>query len=245
MKDWTKDSSPRLKARFAGVCYLITIGAGIFALFFVGNALIVRDDPAATASNILASESLFRLGFAADLIAGAAYVAVTAILYVLLRPVSRTLSLIAAFFSLVGIAIGAVNLVNYAAPLVFLGGTQYLATFTPDQLQALALTFLKLQGRGLNIGLIFFGFYCSLIGLLIFKSTFFPRILGVLMALAGASYLINGFAIILAPAFAAHLIPYIFAPILVGEVSLCLWLIVIGVNVSKWEKKAGAARSRS
>lgn len=238
--DQIAKASPRLKARIAGGLYLIVIGAGLYAEFFVRSKLIVRGDAAATAGAIHASELLFRSSIAADLVGVAGYIGVTAILYRLLEPVSRTVSLLAAFFSLVGCAILAAILVNLVAPLILLGGAPYLAAFRPDQLQALALTSLRLHGQGYNIAMIFFGFYCLTLGYLIFRSTFLPRILGVLLAIAGLSDLTDSFATVVWPAFESHLGLYIMLPALVGEASLCLWLLAIGVNAPRWEARAAA-----
>jgi hypothetical protein len=148
--------------------------------------------------------------------------------------------LLAAFFSLVGCVIGAIIGVFQLAPVVVLSGQQYLSVFKMEQLQALALMFLKLRAQGFNICLVFFGFYCLLIGYLIFRSTFLPRIVGVLMAIAGLCYAANSFATFLAPAFAARLVPYILAPGLLGEGSLTLWLLVKGVNIQRWKEQASA-----
>ena len=229
------EASPRFKARIAGLFYLLTFLTGGVALLVSGR-LVVHGDAAATATNILAHEPLFRLGFAADLIAVACYIAVTGLFYNLFKPVNRSLSLLAAFFSLVGCAIGALSCLFDLAPLVVLGGAQYLSVFKVEQLQALALMFLKLHTQGYNISLVFFGFYCLLIGYLIFRSTFLPRILGALMAFAGLGWLT-----FLSPPLANYLYPYILAPGLLGEGSLTLWLLVIGVNVQRWKEQASAA----
>jgi len=238
MADRIGETSPRRNARIAGVLYLIVIALGLSA-FVARSTQIVRGDAAATAHNILASELLFRFSFAADLIAGAAYVGVTAILYELLKPVSSTLSLTAAFFSLVGIAALPVSLVSHFTPLLLLADAGYLTAFDADQLQALAYTSVRMHGVGFNIGLMFFGFYCLLLGCLIVASTFLPRLIGVLMALGGLSYLIFTFAQFLFPAFAVHLYPYILAAPLLGEGALMLWLILAGVNASRWREQAG------
>jgi Domain of unknown function (DUF4386) len=229
------ETSPRLKARIAGVFYLLEMLTGGFAVLFVGGRLFVSGDAAATATNILAHLSLFQLGFAANLIQFACYVAVTGLFYDLLRPVNRGLSLLAAFFSLVGCTIGAVSCLFYFAPVVVLGGAQYLNVFKVEQLQALALMFLNFYGQCFNISFVFFGFYCLLIGYLILRSSFLPRILGAGMALAG-----SGWLIFLSPALAKHLSPYILAAG-IGEISLTLWLIVAGVNAQRWNEQASAA----
>jgi uncharacterized protein DUF4386 len=238
MMERIAEASPRLKARIAGVFYLLEMLTGGFALFVL-RRLGVSGDAAATATNILAHQSLFQLGFAADLIQFACYVVVTGLFYDLFKPVNRSLSLLAAFFSLVGCTIGALSCLFYLAPLVVLGGAQYLSVFNVEQLQALALMCLKLYGQCFNISFVFFGFYCLLIGYLIFRSTFLPRILGVLMAIAG-----SGWLTFVSPALAMYLSPYILAPGILGEGSLMLWLLVIGVNAERWKEQASAAGER-
>ncbi len=239
MMERIAEASPRFKARIAGVFYLLTMLTGVFAELFVRGRLVVYGDAAATATNILAHEPLFRLGFASDLIAGACYIAVTALFYDLFKPVNRSLSLLAAFFSLVGCAIGAVSCLFHLAPLAVLGGAQYLSVFKVEHLQALALMLLKLRAQTANIGIVFFGFYCLLIGYLIFRSTFLPRILGAGMAFAGLGWLT-----FLSPPLANHLFPYNLAPGALGEGLLTLWLLVMGVNVQRWKEEASAAEER-
>ena len=228
------EASPRLTARIAGVFYLMVFLTAVPVL--AGGRLVVSGDAAATATNILAHEALFRLGWAFNLIATACYIVVTALFYDLFKPVNRSVSLTAAFFSLVGCGLGALSGVFQLAPLAVLGGAQYLSVFTVEQLQALALLLLKLQAQAYNIGLVFFGFYCILIGYLIFRSLFLPRILGALMVFAGLGWLT-----FLSPPLANHLSPYILAPGILGEGSLTLWLLVIGVNAQRWKEQAGAA----
>ena len=230
---------PRPGARAAGAFYLITIVAGVFAEVFVRGALAVRDDAAATAANILAHEPLYRFGLAADLVMLACYTAVTLLFYDLFRPAGRSLSLLAAFFSLVGIAVLAANSLNHLAPLVFLGGARYLSAFETAQLQALALMSLRMHASGYTVSGVFFGTYCLLIGYLVFRSGFLPRILGVLMAVGGLSYLTTSFMVFLSPALAARL-PDVTVLGGIAELSLTLWLIAMGVNAPKWEEKAGA-----
>lgn len=222
MTDRAVEILPRLWARIAGSFYLITIIMGVFAEVFVRGAL-VRDDPAATATNILAHESLYRFGLAADLIMLACYTAVTLLFYGLFKPVSRSLSLLAAFFSLVGIAVLAANSLNHLAPLIFLGSAHYLSAFETTQLQTLALLSLKMHARGYSISGVFFGIYCLLIGYLIFRSGFLPRALGVLMAIGGLSFLTDGFTVFLLPALADR-VPDIGMLGGIAELSISLWL---------------------
>ena len=229
-------ATPAFKARLAGGFYLITIIMGVFAEVFVRGALVVRDDPAATAMNILAQESLYRFGLAADLIMLACYIAVTLLFYSLFKPVGRSLSLLAAFFSLVGIAILAVNSLNHIAPLVLLGGGIYQSGFEANQLQSFALMSLSMHALGYTISGVFFGIYMLLLGHLIYTSGFLPRMLGALTAIGGLSFLANSFAIFLLPALVASL-PDI--GMLGGntELALSLWLIVMGVNALKWKER--------
>ena len=228
------ETSPQLKARAAGVFWLMTILSGVFSMFAWGR-LVDSGNAAATAANILANESLYRLGSTADLVGLFCYIAVTLLVYDLLKPVNRNLSLLAAFFSLVGCAIGALGCVLQLAPLVVLRGAQYLSVFT-EQLQALAFLFLRLRGQANNIALVFFGFHCLLIGYLILRSSFLPRIVGALMVFGGLGWLT-----FLSPPLAESLSPYIVAPGILGEGSLTLWLLVMGVNAQRWNDRVRAA----
>lgn len=240
MTDRISESSPLFKARLAGLLYLLVLiatGYNIFVLF----KLIAPGDAATTAHNILSSEQLFRQGFVADVISGPCYIGVTLLFYQLFKPVSRSFSLLAAFLSLVATGIGAANMVNLIAPLGLLGGAPYLTAFTPDQLQALVLTFLKLHSIGYQVSVVFFAFYMITIGGLIVRSAFMPRIIGVLLLIESVCALIYSFATFLAPAFAAHLFPAILAPGLLGEGSLTLWLLLAGVNAAKWKEQAAAS----
>ncbi len=224
--------SPGLTARLAGLFYLLTFVTGGLAIF-ARHGLVVDGDAAATASNILAHESRFRLGTAADLLVVACYIAVTALFYRLFKPVSRGGSLLAALFSLVGCAVLAVTCLFQLAPFVILRGVQYSSVFTSEQLQALAYLSLELYGQTYSIAVVCFAFYCLLIGVLVFRSTFLPRFLGGLMFIAGMAWLTY-----LSPPLASALSPYILAPGILGEGSLTLWLLVIGVNVPNWQEQA-------
>jgi hypothetical protein len=232
--------SPRLKARIAGIFYLICGMTFSFADGSVRGKLVVVNDAAATAHNILAHEPLYRQGFAAELISAVCYITVTLLLYDMFRPVNRSVSLLAAFFSLTGCTIQALSTLFHLAPLVILGGEQYLSAFKVEQLQALALMFLTLRAQAASVYMVFFGWYCLLIGYLIFRSTFLPRILGLFMAIAGLSY-----QIFLSPPLANYLFPYVVKPAgALGELSLILWLLVMGVNNQRWKEQAGAAEER-
>ena len=238
MIDSADAMSPRFKARMAGVFQLLEAVTAAFGEVIVLGRLVVSDNAAATAANILGHERLFWLGFASSLIGVACHIAWALLMYELLKVVNRSLSLLAAFVILVGCAIQALTSLLYLAPLLVLTGGSSASAFTTAQLQALALVFLRLNTSAFNIDLVFFGLWCVLTGYLIFRSTFLPRILGVLLAISGL-----GFVTYLYPPLAYYLfLPYIAAASALGEIPLELWLIVMGVNVERWKEQASAAR---
>lgn len=223
-------------ARIAGALYLIIIAAGVFAQLFVFERLTVSGDAAATAANIVAHEALFRAGIAADLSTFVLAIAVTAILYALLKRVHRTLALLMLAFNLVQDALGGLNALNSYRPLQLLGGAGYLESFSLPQLQAMAMLSLRAHTAGFAIAMIFFGCSCLALGYLIFASGFWPKTLGVLIAIAGLCYLINNVTFIFAPALAARLFGWMMLPAFVGEFSFALWLTAKGMDVSRWEE---------
>jgi hypothetical protein len=222
-------------ARIAGVLFLLSIVAGIFGELYVPSKLIVSGDATATARNITTFDSLYRLGFATYLVEALCDVALALILYVLLRPVQKNLALLAAFFGLISTALYAVAELFYFAASLILGGADYLKTFSPAQLNSLALLSLKLYGFGGGIFMVFYGVACVLRGYLIFQSGYLPRFLGVLLVLAGLGFIMKNFAQVLVPAYASDAL---LMPMFVAGVSLTVWLLVRGVDVPKWEAKA-------
>jgi len=240
----TIEQSPQLYARIGGVLYLTIIVIGLFGEAFVRDRLIVSGDAAATAANIMSHESLWRFHIAAEIFLLICAVALLLILFVLLRPVSRDLACLAVFFNLVSIGIEAATTMYLLEALFPLGSAGYLKAFTPEQLYAMASLSLKSHGYGFGVSLLFFGCFCVIVGYLIFRSSYLPKTLGVLMQIAGACYLTNSFALILSPAVANRLFPAILVPAFIGEVSLCLWLLVRGVNVQRWKEQASAAGAR-
>ena len=226
------EGSPRPIPRTIGVVYLLYFLTAFFGAF-LAKGLVVPGDAAATANSILAHDALYRSGFAVGLIANAIYIALTALLYRLFEPVSRSLSLLAAFFSLVGCAVQIFGGVLQLAPLVILGDSQLLSAFKVEQLQAAALLCLKLYSQAFSIALVLFALFDLLIGYLIFRSTFLPRILGVLLMLAGVGWL----TFVWAP-LATLLSSYVLPLGALAEILLMLWLLVKGVNVSAWQERA-------
>jgi len=234
MEDRPVEASPRALARIGGVLYLIIIVIGLYGEAFVREKLVVSGDAEATAANIRSQESLWRLGIAAELFLLICAVVLTVIFYILLRPVSRDLALLATSFNLVSVALEAAYALHLIATLFPLGNAGYLKAFTPEQLNALASLSVRSHGNGFGVALIFFGCFCLIAGYLIFRSGYLPKTVGVLMQIAGLSYLINSFALILSPSVANQMYPAILVPAFIGETSLCLWLLVKGVNVEKW-----------
>ena len=239
--NWIAGTSPRHLARIAGGLYLIIIVGGFFAIGYVPAALFVPGNAAATAHNIQAHELLYRSGLAVHIIILLCNIPLAVIFYDLFKVVSRRFALLVVFFTLVGTAVEGANLLKQFAPLMLLGGGHYLSVFTTEQLQALAYMPLDSQAISYDIQQVIYACYLLAAGYLVFRSTFLPRILGVLLAIGGLCYLTNSFATFLAPMFAAGLFPYIQVPSGVAELSLCLWLLVIGVNVSRWEQQASKA----
>jgi len=235
------ERSPRVLARIGGALYLVIIVLGLFAEAFVRDKLIVSNDATATARNIMASPLLWRSGVAGELFMLTCAVALPLIFYVLLTPVTKALALLAAFFNLVSMAIQATYELNLLQGSFPLADAAYLQVFEPRQLHALAYLAIKSHGYGYGIALIFFGCQCIVLGYLILRSGFFPRLLGLLMQVAGVCYLVNSFALILAPTLADALFPAILVPAFIGEASFCVWLLVKGVDVPRWEARAGVA----
>lgn len=234
-------SSPRRLARIAGALYLVNIVAGAFAIGLVPSTLHVSD-VATTAHNIQAHELLYRLGLAAHVVVTLTNVPMAVIFYSLLRVVNRKLALLDVFFTLVATAIEAAGLLNQFTPLLLLSNGRYTSALPAAQLQALAYLPGDLATIDYSIYGIFYGLDILCVAYLVYKSGFLPRAIGVLLAIDSLAYLLYGFAEIVAPGFAAHLLPWTEVPAPVGEGSLCLWLLVVGLNVERWNRRASAAR---
>jgi hypothetical protein len=230
--------NPKKTARIAGFLYLILLPFGVFSLLYVPSTLIVPGDAATTASNIMASESLFRLGIVSALILQTVNIFVVLLLYKLLKPVNKNHAVLMVIFFLVSVPITMLNELNQFAALLLSSGADYLTVFTADQLQALVPLFLNLHEHGIFIAQIFWGLWLFPMGYLVYKSGFLPRILGVLLIIAGFGYLIDSFGKLLFPNYDATIIATIIAFTFYGELFLALWLLIKGVNVEEWEKRA-------
>jgi len=224
-------------ARIAGLCYLVVIATGLFSEVFVRQALRVSNDALATASNIQTHEMLFRWGFVADLTNFVIGLPSVLIIYFLFKRVNKLLLQLALAFVIIQTAIIAVNLLLQISPLLILGNETYLNTFSPDQLASLSLLSLEIQAQGYAVGLVFFGFYCLIIGYIIVQSQMLPKFLGVLYGISGLCYLINSFTMFLSKGFENSLFVYLAIPIFIGELSLCLWLLIKGIDSSKYNVK--------
>jgi hypothetical protein len=228
--------SPQTMARFAGLLYLVLTVAAIVAHFYVPSQLLIPGDAAATAANIQASGALFRVGIASEVIILLIEVGLSIVLYLLFKPVNKTLSLLAAVFRLVMTVVHAVNLLNSFFVLLVLGGADYMAVFEADQLHALALLFLDAHSYGFTIGILFFGVHVCMLGYLIFTSGYFPRAIGALYMLAGCCYLIDSPSLLLVPGYEAT--PALFALLIaIAEIAFPLWLLIRGVNGEQWSKR--------
>ena len=216
-------------AQVAGFLYLIIIVCGIFAEVVVRSNLIVPGDATATAANILASEGLFRVGFAADSIMLLADVAIAILFYVLLKPVSETLSMMAAAFRLIQAAVLGFNLLNQYTAMLVLDGNGYMDALNTNQLHSLAMLSLDVHSHGYDLGLLFFAFSTLVLGYLVHRSACFPRILGFGLIAAGLVYLVGSYIRFLAPDYVGSFAPAYAIP-LIAELAFCLWLLVKGID---------------
>ena len=231
--------SPRAIARLTGVLYLCIMVAAMFAEGFVRDRLIVSGNAAATAHNIVTSEALWRGGVAADIFTTVCDVAVAALLYILLRPVSRTASFTAAFFRLAYSAAMAARAALLIAPLFLLADAAGGSAPAVAQAQSLTAYSLRLHAAGFEVGLVLFGVHLLIVGGMIARSTFLPRLLGAMLAIAGVCYIANSLIGIVAPPLSHGLFPWILLPGFLAEGALTLWLIVVGVNPQRWLAASG------
>ncbi|MEL7069604.1 MAG: DUF4386 domain-containing protein [Cyanobacteria bacterium J06581_3] len=234
MKEQIAEASLPFKARLGGVLYLIIIIGGLFGAGYVPATIVVHGDAAATINNILTNELFYRFGLGVHIIVVLCNIPLAVILYDLFKFASKSLSRLVMLFILVAATIEGVSLIHNFVPLILLqSAEQNAAIITAEQLQATAYMHFLLQDIGFNLSLAFFGCYCLLAGYLIFRSRLLPQITGSLLAIGGACYLINSFANFLVPELAAGLLPYIFIPCFFGEATLCLSLLIKGVNVKQ------------
>jgi hypothetical protein len=227
-------NSPQKTARAAAFVFLIVFFLGMSTELFIRPGIMVPGDAAATVKNIAASETLFRLSMVSDLIRQSLLMLLTLILYKLLKPVNKTIASLMAIFYLVCFPIAMLNELNHFAVMLLSSGAGYSTAFTSDQLNALVMFFLELRKYGTFITQLF-SFWVLLLGYLVFKSGFLPRILGILLMLAGLSYTVLAVVFFLFPNFDATILGLF---TFIAETLFYLWLLIKGVNVKAWEKRA-------
>jgi hypothetical protein len=237
----TTETSPRTYARIVGVLYLVIFILGPFAFFLGRTSVVVPGDPVATADNLMASESMFRLGIVAETVIILIEIVVSALLYVLLRPVSRPLALASALARFAQSILQAVNLITAVPALLLLGGASYLTAFDPEQLNALVQLFMDMNAFVIIIWGLLFGFHLLLLGYLVYNSGFWPRFLGILLLLASLGYLAQSYGHILTPQYDDLLSTLVVVLSVPGELAFTLWLLIKGVNVERWEERASAS----
>lgn len=234
----TSAISPRVYARIVGMLYLLIFFVGPFAFFMGRTSVFVPGDPTATVNNLMASEATFRFGMVAETVIVLVEIVVSALLYVLFKPVSRPLSLAAAFARFAQSAVQAVNLFTAVPALLLLGGAGYLSVFEPDQLNALVLLFLDANAFMIIIWGLIFGFHLLLLGYLVYRSGFLPRILGMLLIIGAVGYLAQSYGHILVPQYDELLSTVVIVLSIPGELAFTVWLLWKGINVERWEQRA-------
>jgi hypothetical protein len=232
-------------ARVGGALYLVIIVIGALGEAIVRGSIVVPGNATATAANLRSMEWLWRLGVAGEIVLLACATALGLILYLLLRPVSRDLALLAVLFNVVSISIEGVAAVSLAGALFPMTSAAYVNAFAPEQLGVLAMMSIRAHTTGFAIALIFFGVDCIVLGYLIRRSRYIPTFIGVLMQVAGVCYLVNSFAHVLSPPLSSWLFPAILLPSLIAELSLALWLLVWGVRPATWERQVHPQLARA
>jgi uncharacterized protein DUF4386 len=223
-------NSTKSTARRAGVLYLLTALMAPFYLIYVPSVFIVPGNATATANNIAAGELMYRLGILTGLVSNIIFLVMVLTLYKLLKDVDRTHARVMVVLVVVGVTIGLVNLFNQMAPLILLSGADYLSVFTKPQLDALALSFLGLRSSGTSVAMAFWALWLFPFGVLVIKSGFFPKLLGVLLIIGGFAYLVVSFTSILLPAYGPVVSRVTLPFYAVGELSMIIWLVVKGAK---------------
>jgi hypothetical protein len=226
--------------RSAGLLYLIASIPGVFALIYVPNKVIVHGNATATINNIIASETLFRLGIAAELIGQAFFIFVALALYDLLKGVNQRRAMLMVILIVVSIPIAFLNELNAIAALVLVHGADFLSAFDKPQRDALAMLFVKLHGHGFDVAAIFWGLWLFPLGLLVYRSGFLPRILGVLLIAHGFTYLINSLTSFVLPQY-EDVVSRWMQPFSFGELLFMFWILLMGANPKPSAVPASAA----
>jgi hypothetical protein len=225
--------NPNKTARIAGFLYLLQIPLGVFGILYVANTLVVHEDAAATASNILANELMFRLSIVSAILCALVTLGTALFLYKLLKPVNKNYAALLVIFTLVSAPIAMLNELNQVAVLLLLKEPEHLTVFTANQLQTMLTVFLDLHEYGIHIVDMFFGLWLFPMGYLVFKSNYIPKIIGVFLIIACFGYLADFVNFFVFPGVKIVISQFTF----IGEVMMVFWLLIKGVNVEQWEKR--------
>lgn len=233
-------ASPKRTANIAGLLYLVIALFGGFSMGYLPSLIFVPGDAATTAQNVLTNLPMFQFGLFADIIVLLSEVALTAILYILFKPVSQTLTMVAAMARLSMVMVMAINIIFKLLLLLVLSGSTYLAAFDTAQLQALAMLLVEAHQYGVYVWGLFFGLHMVILGYLIAKSTYFPKILGILMFVGGFGYAAESLKTFFLPDFQLFslLVAGLLVIVVLGELSFTLWLLIKGLDTDKWAAKA-------
>ncbi len=227
-------SSKKKQARVAGLLYVLLVPTGIFSLIYVPSALIVFGDATATIQNIASSELLFRSGILVGLLSNIIYLFVALALYHLLKDISHKLGTLMVTLVVISVAASFANAFNELAVLIILSGPDFLSVFDKPQLDAAAYLFVRLHSHGIQIIQIFWGLWLFPLGLLVYRSGFIPKILGVSLLIAGSAYLISSFTFLILPQYKAAISPFITA-LETLELPIILWLLIVGAKTQAGE----------
>jgi hypothetical protein len=233
-------SSTKNPGRFAGLLYVLASISGVFAMIYVPSKLIVHGNAAATANNISASETLFRLGIAGELVGYAGFIFVALALYDLLKGVNRRHASLMVILIVVSVPIAFLNELNSIAALVLVRGADFLSIFEKPQREALAMLFLNLHFYGLVVAGIFSGLWLFPLGLLVYRSRLLPRFLGVWLAIGGFAWVILSLTGVLLPQYYDKVFTYS-QPAFFGEVAFMLWLVIKGARPPALDAAASSA----
>ncbi len=231
----TQEKTTILKtARTTGFLYMLMIPLGIFGMLYVPKTLFVPGDMAATVNNILANQTLFRTSIVIALLTQIVQIFVVLYMYKVLKPVNKNHAVLMVVFILVAVPIAMLNELNQFAVLLLLNGADFLTFFTSEQIRTLIALFLDLHQAGIFIAQIFWGLWLFPMGYLVFKSGFLPKIIGALLIVACFGYLVDSFIFFFVPDFGITFSEFTF----LGEMLITFWLLIKGVNVEAWKKRA-------
>lgn len=233
ISDTLGKSNPKTTARIAGLLYLSLIPLGVFGILYVPNTLFVDGDATATAQNIIANTMLFRLSIMSALVCQLVNIAVVLLLAKVLQPVSRTLTKLMVLFILLGAPIAMLNELNHMGVLFVLSGASSLSGFSEPQLHSIAAMLIELHQQGVQIAAVFWGLWLFPMGVLVYRSSYIPKVIGVLLVIGSLGYLADFLIVFLLPDVTFVVSEFTF----MGEFAIGLWLLVMGVNVANFTSR--------